>query len=54
MGSFFNESLAVKEKDEHYFGIATWFSYGLYTLGWSLALVGKLYGPSEAGSDNLD
>jgi hypothetical protein len=39
------ESLEAKEKYERYFRLATWLSYGLYSFGWALALVGKLYGP---------
>jgi len=30
-------------KDEAAYRICTWFSYGLYVLGWSLALAGRLF-----------
>lgn len=48
--SFLEKSIEVKERDERYFEIATWWSYGLYVLGWGLGLVGKLYGPKGDGS----
>jgi hypothetical protein len=48
--SLLETSRKVKERDERYFELATWWSYGLYALGWGLGLVGKLYGPKGDGS----
>jgi hypothetical protein len=33
-----------KDKEQRYYGILTWVSYGLYTVGWSLGLLGKMFG----------
>jgi hypothetical protein len=54
MESILRESLDVKAKDERYFEIATWSSYGLYTLGWGLALFGKLYDPKGGEFDGAE
>ena len=43
------ESMDKKEKDDGYFRIATWASYGLYAVGWGLGLIGKLYGVDGVG-----
>jgi hypothetical protein len=33
------------------YDMSTWVSYGLYTIGWGLGLVGKLYGVPTAGDE---
>jgi hypothetical protein len=38
-----NISEGLRDKNERFYGIYTWVSYGLYTLGWGLGLVGRLY-----------
>jgi hypothetical protein len=38
-----NISEGLRDKNERSYGIYTWVSYGLYTLGWGLGLVGRLY-----------
>jgi hypothetical protein len=34
----------LKDVKEHQYRVFTWISYGLYTLGWGLGLVGHLFG----------
>jgi hypothetical protein len=37
---------------KHFYDLFTWVSYGLYTFGWGLGFVGRLYGlPEAAGGD---
>jgi hypothetical protein len=40
-----------KEKEEKQYRGLTWVSYGLYTLGWSLGLLGKMYGAELPGAE---
>jgi hypothetical protein len=48
----FEEARQYKEKKERQYNHWTWASYVLYTLGWTLGLVGSLYGISgEASSE---
>lgn len=45
------DSETVKKRYEIYFEIATWSSYLLYSLGWGLGLIGKLFGADGVGGD---
>jgi hypothetical protein len=39
-----SEAEQLRIKAEHRYKIFRWISYGVYTLGWGLALVGRLFG----------
>lgn len=39
-----NKAHQRESEDEHFYGIATWISYVLYVIGWSMAFVGRLVG----------
>lgn len=41
----------VKKKREDYYAIYTWASFALYSLGWSLGLIGRLYGKEDFASE---
>ena len=44
---FFVESHEVQEKKEREYRLAKYVAIGFYTVGWSLTLLGKLYGPKR-------
>ena len=41
-------AVTARKQREEVVGVATWASYVLYTLGWSLGLAGRLYGVDDA------
>jgi hypothetical protein len=41
----------AREKAERRYRMWTWISYGLYSLGWGLALAGTMYGIRASGAD---
>jgi putative salt-induced outer membrane protein YdiY len=45
----FEEARQYKEEKERQYKRWTWATYVLYTLGWTLGLVGSLYGVSCEG-----
>ena len=40
-------AVAARKQREEVVSVATWVSYVLYTLGWSLGLAGRLYGEDD-------
>lgn len=40
------------ESAEHWYHIATWFSYALYAVGWFIAFAGRLFGVEGAENPN--
>lgn len=51
MGMMVEHSEQVRARHEHRLSIYSWMSYGLYTLGWGLGLVGRLVGVNAGGDD---
>jgi hypothetical protein len=47
---------AEKERQhaERLYSICTWASYALYFVGWSLGLIGRIYGADEGAGHELD
>jgi len=45
---------AIRARNAHYSAYAWWISAFLFALGWSLGLIGKLYGVPEAASESQD
>lgn len=41
-------AVTARKQREEVVSVATWVSYVLYTLGWSLGLAGRLYGEDDA------
>lgn len=42
---------ADRDRQEKLYSIATWVSYGLYALGWTFGLIGRLYGIDAIGTE---
>ena len=50
-GSIIAQASALKARNERYSKIAWWTSAALFTIGWGLGLLGKLYGVDAGGGE---
>jgi hypothetical protein len=45
------EARRVETEYDKFYGLSTWFSYGLYAIGWGIALIGRIYSVEISGGE---